>query len=407
MIEEATRESMAELYLPPDRRDLVAAVRALAREKIAPRAAHYDATATFPHDDVRDLFEAGLLGACIPREAGGLGLGPFRGDVFTLWMLTKEIARADLSFARCWEGHVNSLVIIDGMGTPEQKSRWFEGVLDRGETWVAWSGEPQTRAPGETARFGTYAERVEGGWRLTGNKAFATSAGGARWAILLVNTEGPGGARHATGDVDHLLLMACDLTDPTISVDGSWWDPIGMRATVSHAVRFDGTFIPDQNLIGEPGQYLRESWQTCFAPQYGASFLGAAEAAFDYAIEAIRQGKKDGDPYIQHHVAKMAVNLDTGHLWLRHAAMLWESGRTEEAQVAGNRVRHLLEHLSVETVDHCIRACGARSLNRPSPIERIWRDLSIYVRHDNDDHVLATIGKQILGRSFDVSFYKP
>lgn len=407
MIETSTRESISELYLPPDRRELVAAVRALAREKIAPRAAHYDATATFPHDDVRDLFEAGLLGACIPRDAGGLGLGPFRGDVFTLWMLTKEIARADLSFARCWEGHVNSLVIIDGMGTPEQKARWFAGVLDRGETWVAWSGEPQTRAPGETARFGTYAERVDGGWRLTGTKAFATSAGGARWAILLVNTEGPGGARHASGDVDHLLLMACDLTDPTISIDGSWWDPIGMRATVSHAVRFDGTFIPDENLIGEPGQYLRESWQTCFAPQYGASFLGAAEAAYDYALEAIRGAKKDGDPYIQHHVAKMAVNLDTGHLWLRHVAMLWESGRTEEAQVMGNRVRHLLEHLSVETVDHCIRACGARALNRPSPIERIWRDLSIYVRHDNDDHVLATIGKQILGRSFDVSFYKP
>jgi alkylation response protein AidB-like acyl-CoA dehydrogenase len=75
--------------------------------------------------------------------------------------------------------------------------------------------------------------------------------------------------------------------------------------------------------------------------------------------------------------------------------------------VAGNRVRHLLEHLSVETVDHCIRSCGARSLIKPSPVERIWRDLSIYIRHDNDDHVLATIGKAVLGKSYDVSFYKP
>lgn len=398
---------IADLYLPPDRRDLVLGLRALCRERLAPRAAHYDETATFPHEDFRDLFETGLLGAAIPRDLGGLGLGPYRGDIFTLWMMTKEIARADLSLARCWEGHVNSLVLIDGMGTDEQKARWFDGVLTRGETWVAWSGEPQARAPGETTRFGTYAERVDGGWRLDGTKAFATSAGGARWAVLLVNTAGPGGARHASGEVDHLLLMACDLTDPSVSIDGSWWDPIGMRATVSHAIRFDGTFIPDSNLLGYPGQYLLEGWQTCFAPQYGASFLGAATAAYDYALQSIRAQKKGDDPYVQHHVGKMSMNLDTGNLWLRHVGTLWESGRSAEAQVAGNRVRHLLEHLSLETVDHCIRSCGARALIKPSPVERIWRDLSIYVRHDNDDHVLATVGKAVLGKSYDVSFYKP
>jgi len=402
----ASRESIADFYLQPGRRELLERMRELAA-RFAGRAAHYDETATFPLEDFEDLFEGGFLAAPIPRERGGLGLGPYAGDVFTLWMLTKEIARADLSLARCWEGHVNSLVLIGGMGTDEQQERWFDGVLRRGETWVAWSGEPQTRAPGEQARFGTTAERVDGGWRLDGVKAFATSAGGARWAILLVNTEGPGGARHASGDVDHLLLMCCDLTDPSISVDGSWWDPIGMRATVSHAVRFDGTFIPDANLLGYPGQYLRDSWQTCFAPQYGASFLGAAEAAYDYALASIRGQGKDADPYIHHHVAKMSMAVDSGHLWLRHVATLWESGRYAEAQVAGNRVRHLLEHFAVETVDHCVRACGARALNRPSPIERVLRDLAIYVRHDNDDHVLATIGKAVLGRTFDVSFYKP
>src|SRR5438874_6491840 len=233
------KQKYLELELESDPRQLIDRVKVLAQEQFARRAAHYDQTATFPAEDFDDLFRAGLLAPVVPREYGGLGLGPYRGDIFTLWMLTKEIARADLSLARCWEGHVNSLVLIDGMGTDEQKARWFEGVLTRGETWVAWSGEPQARAPGESTRFGTYAERVDGGWCLDGTKAFATSAGGAHWAILLVNTEGPGGARHATGDVDHLLLMACDLSDPSVSIDGSWWDPIGMKATVSHAVRFE------------------------------------------------------------------------------------------------------------------------------------------------------------------------
>jgi len=294
------------------------------------------------------------------------------------------------------------------MADETQKRRWFPGVVERGETWVAWSGEPQARAPGDTSRFGTTLERVDGGYRLNGKKAFCTSAGGATWALLLVSTAGPGGARHATGAAaDTVLLAACDLRDPSVRVDPRWWDPIGMRATVSHVVEFENTHIPDENIIGTPGQYLREGWQTCFVPHYASSFLGAAEAAYDYAIDYIRCQHKTDDPYVQHHVAKMAVAVETAHLWLRHVATLWESGAYAEAQVAGSRARHLVEHLALETVDHAVRACGARALNRPSPVERIVRDLSMYVRHDNDDQVLATIGKSVLGKTFDSSFFKP
>ena len=379
----------------------------MARAKFAPRAADYDQTATFPAEDFADLFRAGLIAPVIPQEYGGLGLGPYRGDVFTLWMMTKEIAKADLSLARCWEGHVNSLVLLDGMATAEQKARWFKDVVERGHKWVAWSGEPQARAPGETMRYGTTVNKVAGGYVVEGNKVFSTSAGGAQWAILLVNTAGPGGARHSTASLDTQLLMACDLSDPTVRIDDSWWDPIGMRATVSYLVHFERTFIPDANLIGYPGQYLKEGWQTCFIPHYAATFLGAAEAAYDYAVEYVTTQHKTDDPYVQHHIGQMSVNVETAHLWLRHVARLWETGKYGDAQIAGSRARHVIEHLAEEAVKHCIRACGARCLNRPSVLERIYRDLSFYVRHDNDDHILAMIGKSVLGLSHDPSFYKP
>src|SRR5258708_4615823 len=323
-------------------------------------------------------------------------------------MMTKEIAKADLSLARCWEGHANSLVLLDGLADDRQRRRWFSGVIERGETWVAWSGEPEARATGEQIRFGTSVERVEGGFLLNGTKAFCTSAGGARWALLLVNTAGPGGARHATpAAADTLLLLACDLTDRSIEFDGSWWDPIGMRATVSHAVRFHGTVIPEENLVGAPGQYLRDGWQTCFVPHYAASFLGAAEAAYHYGVDFITNQQKTDDPYIQHHVATMALNVETAHLWLRHIADLWESGRYAEAQAAGSKARHLVEHLAQETVDHCVRACGARVLNRPSPIQRILRDLAIYLPHHNAHPVLPPLAHSLLGKTFDSSFFKP
>ena len=398
----------SQLDLSTEQQELINRVSVLARENFAPRAAEYDRTATFPADDFDDLFRAGLLAPVVPKEYGGHGLGPYTGDVFTLWMMTKEIARADLSLARCWEGHVNSLVLLDGMATEDQKMRWFHGVVDRGEKWVAWSGEPQARKPGEQARFGTSVEKVDGGFIVHGNKAFATSAGGAQWAILLVNTAGPGGVRHVdAASGDSVLMMACNLSDPSVEIDTSWWDPIGMRATASHLVHFRHTFIPDENLIGYPGQYLKEGWQTCFIPHYAATFLGAAEAAYDYALNYITTQDKIHDPYVQHHIGQMSVNVETAHLWLRHVARLWETGRYFEAQIAGSRARHVVEHLAEDTVKQCIRACGARCLIRPSSLERVYRDLSFYVRHDNDDQILATIGKSILGLTHDPSFYKP
>jgi alkylation response protein AidB-like acyl-CoA dehydrogenase len=388
-------------------RDTLNRVATLAEESFRARADDYDRRSTFPKENFEDLFSAGLLGATIPREAGGLGLGIHRGNTFALWMMTKLMAKADLSLARCWEGHTNSLVLIDALGTPEQKRRWFGGVIERGEIWVAWSGEPSAPKPGERAKFGTTVTTTPDGWFVNGTKAFATSASGANRAILLVNTEGPGGARHSSGSPEGLLMLACDLSDPTISIDTSWWDPVGMRATASHLIRFEQTFVPRDCLIGKPGSYLLDQWQTAFVPHYAASFLGAAEAAYEYATKYVKHQNKVNDPYIQHRIGSMGVNVDSGHLWLHHVARLWDRGQRAEAAVAGIQVRHVVEHLAEETVHHCIRACGARSLIRPSPIERILRDLTFYLRHDNDDHVLATIGRAALGAQHDVSFYKP
>ncbi|MFJ1617214.1 acyl-CoA dehydrogenase family protein [Streptomyces sp. NPDC088251] len=388
-------------------RGVLDAVAKLAADNFAPRAEEYDRRAVFPAEDFDDLFSGGFLAAPVPREHGGLGYGPQQRNTLPLWEITTTLAKADLSLARCWEGHANALVLIDALAGPEQKRHWFTGVVEHGEKWAAWSGEPQAPKPGETGRFGTLLTPVRSGWTLRGSKAFATSATGAQWAILLVDPAGPGGARHSREAHGKLLLLACDLSDPTVTVDSSWWDPIGMRATVSHVVRFHDTFVPREHLIGRPGAYFEGHWQTAFIPHYAASFLGGALAANEYGLGyLIRQGK-GGDPHVQQRVGSMAVNIDTARLWLRHVAGLWDEGRVEEARIAGSRAWHVIEHLAEETVHHVIRACGARSLIRPSPVERILRDLTFYELHDNDDHVLATIGQAVLGEQHDPSFHRP
>jgi alkylation response protein AidB-like acyl-CoA dehydrogenase len=379
-------------------------VQDLAARNFAPRAADYDRRMAFPREDFDDLYRAGLLGATIAREDGGLGLGPNHGDSMTLWAITKAVAKADLSLARCWESHINALIMLDGMANRRQKAVWFEGVLRRGELWAAWGGEPQSPTPWEKAPAGVYLEEVEGGYQLSGSKVYCTGAGSAQWALLMVSATGPGGFRDGIGPPEARLLLACDTSDPSLTIDTSWWDPIGMRSTSSHRVLFDKTFIPHAMRVGYPGQYSLEGWQMRFVPQYAATFLGAAEGAYESALDYIRCQDKGGDPYIQQHVGQMAVNIEAGNLWIKHVASLWDCGRQPDAQLAGSCARHAIEHLSLETVRLAILACGSRSLNRPSPLERIYRDLSFYVRHDNDDHLLATIGRSILGQIHDMAF---
>ena len=385
--------------------EIVKKVKKLSRESIHPRASQYDELSAYPEKNLVDLHREGLLNLLISEEYGGLGLGHKKSDILTQWMVTKELAKADMSFARIWEGHSNAVMLIDAIGNRYQKERWFAEIQRSGKIWACWSGEPQTSKPGVTKKYGTKITEKPEGYVINGRKIFCSGAPGVDHAILFVSTSGPGGARHSEGGHD-LIMLACDMNDPSISLDDSWWNPIGMKASVSHLVEFKNTFIPKENLIGYPGQYIKENWQTRLTPQYASCFLGGAEGAYTYTLEYVEKQQRQEDPYVQHRLASMSINIKTGNLWLRHVADLWTSGDESEAIKAGNSARYIIEQLSIETVQHAVHICGARGLIKPSRLEKIFRDISFYIRHDNDDHILATIGKSILQKDHDGSFFK-
>ncbi len=382
--------------IPADNVDPLLKVQALAQGVFRERAEDFDRAAEFPASNFEDLFEQGLMAVPVGREWGGLELSPAYGKVLDLWRMTIEIAKADLSFARCWEGHNNALLLLDVLATDEQKKKWFTEVTAAGARWAAWSGEPQSTIPGQKNAIGTKIDRCDGGYRVNGNKVFATSAPGADWAILLVSLAGPGGMRDAANGKDNLLLLACDLSDASISFESDWWDPIGMRSTVSYKVCFSDTLIPEENCIGSIGQYVTQRFQSNFTPHYAASFLGAAIGAYEYAHDYIRAQNKQLDPYVQHDLAKARMNLETIDLWLADVAEKLSQEDQLAAQLAGSKLRYLAETLAEDSVRRCIKICGARCLNKPSRLERIYRDLSIYTLHDSAHHVLASIGRALL-----------
>lgn len=389
--------------LDPTQQRYLDRMEKVARESVLPHATDCDRSARFPAEGFAAIVRANLHAPAVPEEYGGLGLSHDR-HILTLWMLTRELAKVDLSFTRCWEGHGNAQILLAGLGTPQQQQKWFEGIVRHGEKWAVWSGEPLAKRPDQKSEIGTKVKEVEGGYVIDGTKVFATTSIAADRAILLVSLAGAGGARHHCGNPEDVLMLVCDLADSGVSFDKSWWQPIGMRSSVSYRVQFKDVFIPQENLIGYPGQFLLEEWQTRFTPQYGAAFLGAAEGAYEYALDCIE--KQKSDPYVQHRIARSDINIKTAYLWLQHIAHLWETGNESEAKQLGNHMRYLTEKLALETVEHCLHLCGARALAQPSLLERTYRDLSFYTLHDRRDRVLATIGREILGETSDRSFFK-
>ncbi|NQZ06636.1 MAG: acyl-CoA dehydrogenase family protein [Algicola sp.] len=392
------------VHLPPTGADIIHSVASLAEEVFLPRARQCDIDARFAVENFDDLFKVGALAGPVDTRFGGLGFSPAYGNVQALWQMTRAIAKADLSFARCWEGHNNALMLVDKLANDAQKQRWFNGVINKGHRWAAWSGEPQTKQPGQKYNIGTQVQRNNGGYLINGNKVFCTSAPGASWAILLVSLAGPGGAREVTDGENNLLMLACDLSDPSVSFEGDWWDPIGMRSTVSYKVNFADTFIPERDCIGQVGEFLTRDMQSRFTPHYAVSFLGALEGAYECALATIAAQHRENDPYVQHHIAQIKLNIDTLDLWQNQVAFKLDNQQHDEAREAASKFRYLAEKLSEDGVRQCIKICGARSLNKPSRLERIYRDLTMYVQHDNADNILATIGRRALGLSVDNAF---
>lgn len=389
-----------------DSTSLLESIESLCCDVFSRRADDYDRHAVFAKENFTDLWHVGGLCTPVDPRWGGLGWAPDYGNVHFLWQITRMIARVDLSFARCWEGHNNALMLIDKLASPIQKQRWFREVIEKGARWAAWSGEPQTKLPGQSYHIGTHVEKHRDGYIIDGNKVFATSAPGADRAILLVSLAGPGGAREINDGEHNLLMLVCDLSDPSISFDDSWWDPIGMRSTVSYKVNFNRTFIPASECIGQVGEYLTQGMQSYFTPHYGVSFLGALDAAYEYARAAVAAQQREQDPYVQHRIGEVALSIETLELWLHRVAGALNQQDAQAIDACGRKFRYLAELSAEAGVKSCIKLCGARGLNKPSTLERIYRDLSIYVLHDNADHILATIGRNELGLDIDRSFFK-
>ncbi len=349
--------------------DALAAAREVA-EVAAAHAEADDQPGGFPEAGLAALREAGLLAAPLPAERGGLGLGTAPQSDHALYLALAEVGRGSLPLGRIWEGHVNALVRIEAYGTEAQKARWAADARD-GHLFGVWN----TEIPRDGVRYARDGERV----RVEGAKTFAT--GGAAVTRPLV----PG----ALGDGWQMAVLPTDALD--VDDQPGWWRAEGMRASRSGRVDFSGAEVSSDCLLGAPGDYLREPLFTGGSVRFAAVQLGGAQALADAAVAYLRDLGRTEHPVQQARLGEIATHLETGRLWLLGASRL--AGADPDAVVAYARMaRTAIERVCLDVLERTDRAVGARGLGQPGVLERVGRDLRLYLRQPDPDGALAQAG---------------
>ncbi|MBE9009062.1 acyl-CoA dehydrogenase family protein [Pseudanabaenaceae cyanobacterium LEGE 13415] len=365
-------------------------------EFAAHNASKVDHAGAFPIEEFKQIAAAGLLLAPLDRAVGGLGLGIDASTTYELLTILKLIGRGNLAVGRIYEGHVNALQLIQTFGTAEQIEQYAEDVRDRQKIFGVWNAEDVDRLHIIPLENGNY--------RLEGCKTFASGSGyvdrpfvngtlpDGRWQMCIV-------------PMDEVATIA----------DPAWWQPSGMRATASYKVDFSGVELPKTALIGQPDDYYRQPWLTAGVVRFAAVQLGGAEALFDEARRFLHSLERTKDPYQEERFGKMAIALETGNLWLKGAADLImnyapkfagspNETRSEATQLIAytNMVRTAIEQICLDVMQLVQRSVGTRGLLPPLEIDRINRDLTLYLRQPAFDAAIANIGQYALSHSESV-----
>ncbi|MBI2290695.1 MAG: acyl-CoA dehydrogenase family protein, partial [Betaproteobacteria bacterium] len=264
----------AMLKLPQEEAMLVESVRQLAREKIAPRAEHYDRSGEFPHANVSAINELGLNAMFIPAAYGGAQL-----SYAAYLACVREISRACAATSIIWATNFHAVKPLIDFGTEEQKKRLLPVMLGGGLAALTIT-EPTagSDATGMKTEFRPDGDDIV----VNGTKTFITNGAHADLYILFGKWSGIADGKGA------ISVLVVEKGAPGLKVVREE-DKMGLRASSTAALAFDNCRVPRANLLGKPGDGLRILLASLnrSRPSVAAHALGIARAAFEDAVAYI------------------------------------------------------------------------------------------------------------------------
>ncbi|MDP8948085.1 MAG: acyl-CoA dehydrogenase family protein [Actinomycetota bacterium] len=334
-----------------------------AEREVTPHAAELDREDRFPAETFEKLADVGFMGLCVPEEYGGAGT-----DFLSYVLLLEEISRADAGVGVTLAVHTSAGTLpILMYGSEEQKARWVPD-LARGEK-IGCFALTEPEAGSDAAAIAACAERVGGGYRLSGHKQWVTN--GRVAGAMVVFARAPEG----------VTAYVVGLDTEGISF-GKHAKKMGVISATTDDVLLDNVFVPEGDRLGEEGRGLSVALGTLDSGRIGiaAQAIGIAEAAFRYAADYASRRTTFGKPIAEHQavafkLADMQTKIRAARLLTHEAA--WMKDRGVRVTEAGARAKLYASQVANEVTYEAVQVLGGYGYMKDHPVERYYRDARV------------------------------
>lgn len=341
-----------------------------------------------PYDLLPELGALGVLGLPFPKVHGGLE------EPWTTLALVQERMAGHAYFA----GSIVSRVVafggmtLLGYGSDAQKRAWLPELAAGRALFALALSEPQ--AGSDAAAIRTRAERVAGGWRITGRKSWISDAAGASHLVVVARShagsEGPAG----------LSVYLVPRAAPGIAM--TELPKVGNHCMPSFDIGLDGVEVADDALLGEEGRGFAHVLSTLHYSRasMAATATGCAQAAVDIALAHAKERQQFGRPIganqaIRHRLADMQMRVDQARLVVRHLAWLVAEGRPCRREAAQAKVI-ATEALQYVT-HHGMQILASAGYAAESDMQRLWRDARLYTFGEGGNEIQRDLIARELG----------
>jgi alkylation response protein AidB-like acyl-CoA dehydrogenase len=385
-----------EFHISEEHRRLQQRCRSLAAD-FATRAARHDRDASDPVENYAALRQEGFHALNIPAHLGGGGVGLLGHS-----LAIEELAQGCASTALAFNMHLSVVgpLMESSLVSSVTKERLAKMVVHERKLIAGNFSEPTTSGLVGTPVPQARARRVDGGYRITGRKAFASMIGAADYCAVLAR---PDDATTPTAAI--MFLVPRQATGRRVE---HVWDTLGMRATRSDSMTLDECWVSDDAVLVRSDDIVpfRRDGANWFWASYTPVYLGVAVAAYKALIETMQTRTPPGftqslayHPDVRRQVAEMSVDLQAARLLTYHSAWLSDTEGPAPATLAAfYRAKYFVGEAVTRITRAAMTLGGAHALFKTSPLERLFRDGAVApVQFPPRDFCLAALGMLELG----------
>ena len=340
----------------------------IAKEKIEPVRAEYDEQGIFPHEIVKVLGESDLFRVFIPEEYDGLG-----GGVFEMAIVVEELSRVCGGIALAYAASGLGTIPITLFGNDEQKKKYLP-ALASGEILAAFA-LTEANAGSDASAIKTTAKKDGDEYILNGTKQWITNGGEASVYTVIALTDPSRGARGSSA-----LIVDRDTPGFTF---GKKEDKMGIRASVTRELIFDGCRVGTDQLLGKEGMGFLVAMKTFdqSRPGVAAQAVGIAQGALDLAVSYSNERKQFGKPVssfqgLQFLLADMATQVEAARALTYQAARNVDAGEKNLAGISA-MAKVMASDTAMRVATDAVQVFGGYGYMKEYPVEKMMRDAKI------------------------------